>query len=128
VAIDSAFATWHLDEKLLRLLGNYWEAQIGAAVVVAGMGYSAYRFKKWKQWWYGLVEIAFGFFSVFPPLHGLNGSHDLIARWATLVGCAYVISRGLNNTSEAKAKELEIKVQKTRVSRGDPLSSGIASQ
>jgi hypothetical protein len=80
------------------------QAFIAAGVV--GIGLLAHYFKKRNQYLYGLVEIAFGAGSALSISIGMTPGDILFSRWAALAGCAYVVARGANNLSEAKAKEL----------------------
>jgi hypothetical protein len=75
---------------------------IGASVVF--IGFAAHWFKGKSQRWYGRVEVLFGIASGFSIALNLSADHAWLPQGATLVGCAYVIARGLNNSSEAKAK------------------------
>jgi hypothetical protein len=86
-----------------RWLGTHG-TQAGVGAVVVGMGLGAYWFKSKRQRWYGTVEIAFGAVGGFFICFTLEQGKTLLSQWVGLVGCAYVIARGLNNVAEASAK------------------------
>jgi hypothetical protein len=83
-------------------------AQFAIFAGVVAVGTFAHWFKKKNQKWYGVVEVAFGTASAgsisFRMMPG-----PLFAQWATLAGCAYVITRGLNNISDAKRNDVDSK-------------------
>jgi hypothetical protein len=68
------------------------------------LGYSAFLFKSWDQRWYGVGEVCFGIFSGGNIAFSLRSNGAMFGHWAALVGCVYVIARGLNNIHEARAK------------------------
>jgi hypothetical protein len=71
---------------------------------VINMGVVAHQFKKQNQLWYGVVEVIFGAAYGFSTAFSIKPLDQGFGRWATLVGCTYIIARGLNNISEAKAR------------------------
>jgi len=85
------------------ILGIYGaQSTTAAAVIVAGV--CAHWFKQKKQKWYGMVEVAFGGVAGWSICFTLAPGQALFSQWAALVGCAYVIARGLNNWAEANEK------------------------
>jgi len=85
-----------------RVLGLYGaQAGVGVAVIACGVG--AHRFKQKKQHWYGMVEVAFGALGGLSICFTLLPGQTLFSQWVALMGCVYVIARGLNNIAEAKA-------------------------
>lgn len=78
--------------------------QIGIGVIVVGFGIGAHWFRRLNQRWYGMVEVVFGAVSGFTIAFSMIPSRPAPSQWASLVGCAYVVARGLNNMSDAKAK------------------------
>jgi hypothetical protein len=78
--------------------------QISIGTIVACIGFAAHWFKGKSQHWYGMVEVIFGIVSGFSIALNLSADHPWLPQGARLVGCAYVIARGMNNVSEAKAK------------------------
>jgi hypothetical protein len=86
-----------------RIFGLYG-AQGGVALLVVLVGFAAHRFKQKRQRWYGLTEVAFGAVSGVSICFRLAPGASMFSQWAALVGCTYVIARGLNNIAEAKMK------------------------
>jgi len=86
---------------LVELIGAY-KAQDSIAVVVVATGFGAAWFKRKSQKWYGFVEIGFGIISGFSIALNMTIITAALPQWASLVGCAYVIARGLNNVSDAE--------------------------
>jgi hypothetical protein len=82
---------------------------IAATVII--LGFLAFEFKKKHQLWYGRVEICFGISSAVTLSLSALPSDMHLTQWASLVGCVYVIARGMGNVSDAS---------------GDPRFSGIA--
>jgi hypothetical protein len=102
----------HLDRHVLRFFVSIFGlhlTQLLAAALVIVLGWLAHRFKSWNKPWYGYVEVAVAAVSAIAVVSRLNlaaidvGSLTL-AQYATLVGAAYVVARGLNNITEAKAQ------------------------
>ncbi|MGA2814051.1 MAG: hypothetical protein ABSG16_21840 [Candidatus Acidiferrum sp.] len=86
--------------KAIRLVGLH-KTQIGLALLIMLAGIGAYFFKQMTQQWYGFVEAIFGGSAVVAVALGISPGSATPAQWATLVGSAYVIARGLNNWAEA---------------------------
>jgi hypothetical protein len=86
--------------KAIRLVGLH-KTQIILALLMILAGICAYFFKQMTQQWYGFVEAIFGGSAVVAVVLGILPSSATPAQWATLVGSAYVIARGLNNWAEA---------------------------
>jgi hypothetical protein len=66
-------------------------------VVVIGSGVLAYKFKRWNQKVYAVVEGAIAVLSVVAVTASLNPGEKEFAKWATLAGLAYVIVRAQEN-------------------------------
>jgi hypothetical protein len=80
-------------------------AQIVVSAGVIAAGFLGHWFKGRNQWWYGFVEVIFGSASGVVVGFTMFAGQPLLTQWVTLVGCAYVISRGLNNISDSKKKK-----------------------
>jgi hypothetical protein len=90
---------------LVHLLGTEHSGDALGLMVVA-VGYVAHRFKRISQRWYGVVEVAFGVASGFAVAFSIDTPSPSVTQWATLIGCAYVLTRGLNNVYDASQSEL----------------------
>jgi hypothetical protein len=77
-------------------------AQIAVSITVLAIGGLAHWFKSRNQSIYGLIEITFAASIAFSVTSGLSPDRPLLSQWATLGGCAYIVTRGLSNISEAK--------------------------
>ncbi len=88
----------------LRRIVGLITARIIVGMVTIGAGLAAHWFKKVSQRWYGIVEALFGAAGAFNITLQLQPGQSMLPQWASLVGCAYVIARGLNNISDAKAQ------------------------
>ena len=75
---------------------------IAASVVSAGI--TAHFFRKAHRLLYGLIEVAFAGIAAIRISPHLQPQQILFTQWVALVGCAYVVARGLNNVSEARRK------------------------
>jgi hypothetical protein len=84
-----------------RTIGTYLTHLIIGAVVVF-LGIAAHWFKGKNQRWYGMVEVLFGSISGFGIALNISPRNSWLTQGAALVGCAYVIARGLNNIADAK--------------------------
>jgi 4-hydroxybenzoate polyprenyltransferase len=77
----------------------------GVQLVLSGIvvlfGFLAYEVKKKKQLWYGRVEICFGIGSAIALSFSVSPGDIHLTQWASLVGCIYVIARGMNNVNDA---------------------------
>jgi len=87
------------------VLGLPW-AHIVAFILVVGTGLLAHWFKDKNQLWYGIVEVAVGVGSAATVVFSLKVTGAMFPQWTALVGCAYVIARGLNNISEGYKKAI----------------------
>ena len=76
---------------------------IGVGVLVIGV--LAHYFKRYSQLAYGVVEVVIGGASGFSIAFSLSPDHINLTQWASIVGCTYVVARGLNNVYDAKVKE-----------------------
>ena len=78
--------------------------QLLLSAVIMGLGGLAYVFKQKDQRMYGIIEIIFaGAASVITSRQVRLGG-DLASPIASLVGCVYIVSRGLNNYSDGLRK------------------------
>ncbi len=84
-------------------LGTYWSRALLSLVVIAA-GFVAFRFKNANQILYGRVEVAFGMASCLNVALRSPIESSLLAQWSALIGSAYVVSRGLNNISDARSR------------------------
>lgn len=85
-------------------LGTYWSRGL-LVLAVAAAGYTAFRFKRGRQIWYGRVEVAFGVASCIKVALTSPIQDSLLVQWSALIGCIYVISRGFNNISDARLNQ-----------------------
>jgi hypothetical protein len=100
-------------------LFSYLVAHIGLhgtqyliVLLVSLAGVTAYWFKRHNQRLYGLVEIVFALISATSLASGLTPGQAMISRWAALVGCAYILARGVNNYSDGKqlkARDVDVR-------------------
>lgn len=80
-------------------------AQIFVSTSVILAGIAAHLFKKRNQMMYGLVEVAFAAAFAFSISAGLSPEKVFLSQWAALVGCAYVVARGLNNFTDGQKQD-----------------------
>jgi hypothetical protein len=88
---------------LLALAGHSNQLMIAFLTIFAGL--FAYIFKLRNQTRYGTIEILFGVVSAFGISLSSSGTTNVFARLTALIGCAYVISRGLGNRFEGRRRE-----------------------
>jgi hypothetical protein len=81
-------------------------AQFLLGIGVLGAGFLAHWFKQQSQGWYGWLEVIFGLCYGFNVAFGIRPGEPMFGHWATLIGCVYIIARGLNNQSDAKRRLL----------------------
>lgn len=93
-----------------RVVGPYG-AQGGTAVLVFVCGIAAHWFKRKNQRWYGRVEVLVGALSGIRICFSLAPHTSMFSQSVALVGCAYVIARGLNNITEANGKRPMVTVE-----------------
>jgi hypothetical protein len=72
-------------------------AHIGIWLFVCVIGVAAHTFKLVNKFRYGITEIAFGVISSGVIVFRISPNDSVFSQWAALVGCAYVIARGMNN-------------------------------
>lgn len=82
-------------------------AQCTVAFGVLLIGLVAYLLKRSQQFLYGLVEVVFACVAALNVSAGVRPGEDVFARWATLAGLVYVVSRGMSNLSEGRKKLIE---------------------
>jgi len=75
--------------------------QFSIAVGVIIVGVLAFLFKRKNQLLYGITEICFGIVSAVTLATSALPSEMRLTQWASLVGCVYVVARGLANVSDA---------------------------
>lgn len=110
----SSFAFFFLNPNTLRYIANRAGAhftQMLVAGIVIGAGWSAARFKRQNQRWYGYVEVFFGVMSAIAIVSRTNFAAVefaalSLAQYGGLIGSAYVVARGLTNIREAKTSHL----------------------
>jgi hypothetical protein len=59
-----------------------------------------------------LIEVIFGTMSGFSIAFGITPDRATLVQWASLVGCSYVVARGLSNMYEGKRivdKQMDVK-------------------
>ncbi|HUA33599.1 MAG TPA: hypothetical protein VMA09_08330 [Candidatus Binataceae bacterium] len=83
-------------DKVAAELGEH-VAQIAIAVVAVATGAFMHWFKRRNLMLYALIEVAFGVASAFSISQSMNTSSILLTQVAALVGCAFIVSRGLDN-------------------------------
>jgi hypothetical protein len=88
-------------------------AQLLIGVCVVGAGTFAYWFKNENPLLYGKLEVIFGALSALVVSRGTDPENITLAQWATLIGAAYVVARGLNNMSEHITKSGDGRGNKT---------------
>ncbi len=93
---------------------------IAAGVVLVGI--SAFLLKRLDQFLYGLVEVAFAVLATLNVSAGMKPEEPLFARWATLAGLVYVVSRGLSNMADGPKKHIEAAASPTH-SREDCMTT-----
>lgn len=90
---------------LVRVVGPH-RTQFIIWLGICAVGLVAHYFKRMSQRWYGMVEVIIGVASAFSIAIGLAPDRISLAQWSSLVGCAYVIARGMNNVYDATTKSL----------------------
>jgi hypothetical protein len=71
--------------------------QVLVALIVAALGGLAYWFKSNHQFLYGLVELPVALGTAMISAGGITSNPDSFSRIATIAGCVYIVSRGLEN-------------------------------
>jgi hypothetical protein len=79
-------------------------AKIVLTVVVILAGIFAHFLKRLDQYFYGVIEVYFGMVSTVASTIYLSWDKATPVQAMSLIGCAYVIARGLNNIFDAKGK------------------------
>jgi hypothetical protein len=72
--------------------------------LVVAAGFLAHELRKTNLKAYGIVEIAFGMGYALSAAFTIRPGEAMLSHWTTLVGCTYIIARGLSNVSEARKK------------------------
>ena len=92
-----------------KIVGLYGAQAIVALAVIA-IGVGAHKLKQKKQRWYGRIEVAFGAAAAVNLCFTLLPGQSLFSQWAALIGCAYIIARGLGNYTDAKEAPKPVEV------------------
>ena len=87
----------------IQVLGTH-STQLIIALIVIASGLIAHLFKQRNQIWYGTVEMIFGSVSSLAISANLSSGSTILGPLSSLIGCAYVIARGLNNISDGRIK------------------------
>jgi len=87
----------------VQVLGTHF-TQLMIGFIVIACGWMAHRFKRKNQVRYGAVEVIFGAVSAFAIASSLSPASRMLGPLTSLIGCAYVIARGMSNVSEGKLK------------------------
>jgi hypothetical protein len=92
--------------KIVAVLGLHL-TQVLAVVLVAVLGFEAYRFKLRSKLYFGMVEVVFGIASsaaVVTRVHftSVPVSQMTLPQVTALVGSAFIVARGFTNWHEAK--------------------------
>ena len=107
IAVHYTFA-W--GKVILRHLYRALGQRLAQTVICLGVGLaglSAYVFKKVSQLLYGISEVIFAGASAIHVVGKLSPGAAMATQWATLIGCVYIISRGLGNISEGIDKPVD---------------------
>ncbi len=70
------------------------------ATLVMALGVSAFIFKSKYQRTYGIVEVLFAGVAAVVAARQIKVGQDWSGQLATLVGCIYIVSRGLSNVRD----------------------------
>ncbi len=95
VVLVCSFVVIPLFQWTGRKLGAHIAQTILASVVLA-TGVGAHWFKRKHKGWYGVTEIIFGSVLAFRVTLAMSIGQAVLSQWTALIGCAYVIARGLN--------------------------------
>lgn len=98
-------------ESIVLLVGIH-KAQLLVFFTIISLGVVAHGIKRLNQSNYGMLEIVFGAVSAFSISSNMKPGEPLFGKWAVLIGCAYVIARGLNNVHDARARAVAANVAK----------------
>jgi len=83
---------------------NWGVFNLLAAVAVFAVGWLAYKGKKAHQFRYGVVEILVAVVTAMISASGIDFARpDTFTRVATIIGCVYIVSRGLENMEKYEA-------------------------
>jgi len=77
---------------------NWGLLNLIVALAVFVVGWIAYEGKRNHQFRYGIVEILVAMVTAMVSASGIDFSKpDTFTRVATIIGCVYIVSRGLEN-------------------------------
>ena len=77
--------------------------QLEVALCVVVLGLCAFVFRLNRQFWYGLVEVAFAFVYAYVAMAKSDVQHpDPLPTMTALLGATYIAVRGLSNMVEAE--------------------------
>ena len=83
---------------------NWGVFNLLAAFAVFAVGWIAYEGKKAHQFRYGVVEILVAVVTAMISASGIDFARpDTFTRVATIIGCVYIVSRGLENMEKYEA-------------------------
>ena len=105
LSIGVAFLADHYGHSISNQLSAQQDPRmykIRVAILLIFFGVGAHFFKRISQWWYGSVEVIFGMASIITISWTLIGNGITLVQWASLIGAAYVVARGLNNMHDAR--------------------------
>ncbi len=94
---------------------------LAAAVVMFGV--SAFVFKSNYQRVYGIVEVGFAFVAAIVSARQIKPEGDWSGPVATLIGCVYIVSRGLGNMEDGRKAEQARKKEAEKTVAAEPASS-----
>lgn len=81
-------------------------AEVALVVLLFGVAWLAFEFKRRQQGWYGLCEIGFGITSGATVAATMVPGSSTLPQWMALVGCGYIIVRGMTNVRELREKKI----------------------
>jgi hypothetical protein len=81
-------------------------AEAALVVLVFGAAWLAFQFKMRQQGWYGLCEVGFGIGSAATVARTMVPGSSTLPQWMALVGCGYVMVRGMTNVRELREKKM----------------------
>jgi hypothetical protein len=90
-----------LDIRLIAGFMNWGLLNLLVAFGVFAVGWIAYEGKKAHQFRYGVIEILVAMVTAMISASGIDfAKPDTFTRVATIIGCVYIVSRGLENMAK----------------------------